>query len=181
MKGVVFTEFLGFIEESFGIEMVDHLLSDCDLPSGGVYTAVATYDVTELVEMVGELSRKTEQPVSELIRQYGRHLFRYFTQTQQATIGDVSSAEQLLASVDDRIHVEVRKLYPDAELPSIQFEALSDTQSKVVYQSQRPFADLAEGLILEAVEHFGDPISVERTDLGACDGTNAEFLLTRSA
>jgi hypothetical protein len=180
MKGVVFTEFLGFVEETFGIETVDHLLTRCSLPSGGIYTAVATYDVAELVDMLTELSRRTDRKVPDLVREYGHHLFRFFARTQQATMGNVESTEQLMASVDNRIHVDVRKLYPDAELPSIQFEKLSETQSRVIYESQRPFADLAEGLILEAVVHFGDPISVVRRDLGDCDGTNAEFILTRS-
>lgn len=181
MKGVVFTEFLDFVESSYGIEMVDHLLSNGDLPSGGSYTAVGTYDASELVALVVGMSEKTGQPVPELIKKYGNHLFRFFVRTQKATLGKVQSTEQLLASVDNRIHVEVRKLYPDAELPTIGFEELSEYESKVIYQSQRPFADLAEGLIEEAIKHFGDPITMRRTDMGDCDGTHAEFNLKRSA
>lgn len=85
-----------------------------------------------------------------------------------------------MASVENQIHVDVRKLYPDAELPSIKFERVSDLQSKVHYQSVRPLADLAEGLILESVVHFRDPITVVRNDLPPGDGCIAEFVLTRN-
>lgn len=181
MKGVIFTEFIDFIETNHGLEMVDLVFSNCDLESGGAYTSVATYDVNELVQMIGELSRQTKVPPSEIIIEYGRHLFRYFARTRTSMMSHLSSCEDLLASVENQIHVDVRKLYPDAELPSIRFEKLSDLQFKVHYQSARPLADLAEGLILESIKHFGDPISVLRNNLPPSDGTVAEFILTRQA
>ena len=44
----------------------------------------------------------------------------------------------------------------------------------MLYRSQHPFADLAEGLIRGCVEHFGEPIKVRREDLDpGPDGENA--------
>ena len=44
MKGMVFTELLDMVEDKFGIDMVDSIIEDADLPvSKGVYTAVGTY------------------------------------------------------------------------------------------------------------------------------------------
>jgi hypothetical protein len=51
----------------------------------------------------------------------------------------------------------------------------------VIYESSRPLADLADGLIHEAVAHFGDPLEIVRTDLGAKNGTHAIFDLKRKA
>jgi hypothetical protein len=180
MKGMIFTEFLEFVEQNHGLEMVDSLITSCDLPSHGVYTSVSTYDVGELVSLIVELSRRTEIPVSKLIFEYGRYLFQFFVRTKGAFLVHFSSAEQLLASVENQIHVEVRKLYPDAELPSIRYEKISERHSRVIYESSRPLADLAEGLIVGAVAHFGDPVEITRTDIGAKDGTNAEFDLKKT-
>ena len=47
------------------------------------------------------------------------------------------------------------------------------------YSSKRPFADLAEGLINACIEHFGEPVDVQRENLSA-DGTAALFTLTRN-
>jgi hypothetical protein len=96
-----------------------------------------------------------------------------------ATLGDVTTTEQLLASVEGRIHVDVRKLYPDAELPTIAFEQINESTSQLIYASTRPFADLAEGLLASAIKHFKDPISIARHDLPPGDGTSAKFVLTR--
>lgn len=180
MKGVIFTEFLGFIESKFGLPMVDHLVSATNPESKGAYTAVGTYDFGELVAMVVELGKQTETKVADLIKAFGGHLFNHFVESHSDTLGDVQSTEQLLSEVENRIHVEVRKLFPDAELPTIAFETLSQGKSLVTYRSARPFADLADGLIAAAIEHFGDPIELSREDLPPQDGTHAKFLLTRT-
>ena len=56
MKGIVFKEFIDMVEATFGEEMLDTVIENSDLPSGGVYTSVGTYPHTELVAMVVTLS-----------------------------------------------------------------------------------------------------------------------------
>ena len=48
MKGIVFTEFLDLVEERFGLEMVDAIISQSKLESKGVYTSIGTYSFSEL-------------------------------------------------------------------------------------------------------------------------------------
>lgn len=147
---------------------------------GGAYTAVDTYDVGELLALVGQLSQQTQTPASEIVIEYGRYLFRFFARTRKSMFHGMTTCEDLLSSIENQIHVDVRKLYPDAELPSIRFHRVSDRESRVRYDSAHPLADLAEGLIRESVIHFGDPIEVTRQDLGSCDGSSAEFILVRA-
>jgi len=69
---------------------------------------------------------------------------------------------ELLASVETKIHVDVKKLYPDAELPT--FEILEHSHDRFVmnYKSARGLGDLCEGLIEECLLHFGKPASISR-------------------
>ena len=179
MKGVVFTEFLTFIESQFDLAMVDHLITATQPASGGAYTAVGTYEASELVAMVVELSQRSGETVPNLVKAFGEHLFNHFATSHADTMGDVHSAEELLSSVESRIHVEVRKLFPDAELPTIGFQKMDERTSEVLYQSSRPFADLCEGLIAAAIKHFQDPITLTREDLPPHDGTHAKFVMAR--
>jgi hypothetical protein len=48
------------MEETFGEEMYDNLVDACDLPSGGVYSTVGTYDHMEIVSLVVECPNKQE-------------------------------------------------------------------------------------------------------------------------
>lgn len=181
MKGVVFTEFLEFVEDRMSPEMADRIVERADPDSGGAYTGVGTYDYTEMLGLVGALSEETGQPAGDLVRTFGEHLFGRFSEGHPEFFEGAGGAFDLLQNVEDYIHVEVRKLYPDAELPTLACELPQEGQMRMTYRSSRPFADLAEGLIHGCVRHFGEPIAVEREDLaeGGEAGTAARFTLTR--
>ena len=82
--------------------------------------------------------------------------------------------------VETYIHDEVRKLYPDAELPRFDCQH-EQGEFVMIYRSSRPFADLAHGLVIAAVKHFGDDLAIHREDLGAGNGTAARFTLSPHA
>ena len=48
----------------------------------------------------------------------------------------------------------------------------------MIYISTRPFADLAEGLIIGCIEHFGEKIDIQRENLSE-DGTSARFTVAK--
>ena len=163
MKGVVFTEFLEMVEKDFSPEMVDDILDCVQLESGGVYTAVGTYDHKELVAIVVELSQRTKMEVPVLLKAFGKHLFHTFVAGYAQFFEGVPDAFTLLERVDSHIHIEVRKLYPDAELPKFSTRRLSNGDFEMNYVSARHFEDLAFGLLDACIEHFTNPISIEMT------------------
>jgi len=180
MKGIVFREFLEMVEETFGMDVADQIIEESDLPSGGAYTSVATYDHQEILTLVGKLHEQTQVPVPDLVRAFGRHLFQRFVALYPGFFAGVPSAFAFLQRIDGIIHVEVRKLYPDAELPAFDCEPLGSDGLAMTYRSQRPFAELAEGLIQGCVEYFKEPITIERENLEGPPGeTRARFLLTK--
>ena len=180
MKGIVFTELLELVEEKFGYEVVDRMISSANLENDGAFTAIGTYDHNDLLRMVVALSDESGLPVPALVNAFGRHLFKTFSKNYNDKIAGFESSFQLLEKVEGFIHVEVRKLYPDAELPKFVYARPAEDQLEIVYRSTRPFADLCEGLIQQCVEHFGESIDIEREDLSD-DGTAARFLLTQVA
>ena len=108
-------------------------------------------------------------------------MFRKFAEGFPAFFQRADNAFDFLRSIEDVIHVEVRKLYPDAELPSFDYESVHDDELLMVYRSNRHFADLAAGLIQGCIEHFHEQIRVERNDLDAGEGSHVEFTLTKAA
>lgn len=162
MKGVVFTEFMDMVEAKFGLEIADRIIGEAALPSNGAYTAIGTYDHRELIALVGALSAVTGNSAAVLVRSFGEHLFDRFKQIYPVFFEKPHSAFDFLETVDKVIHVEVRKLYPDAELPSFQCERRGDDRFILTYRSTHPFGDLAEGLIRACCRHFGKAIAIER-------------------
>jgi hypothetical protein len=181
MKGVVFTEFLDMVEDLFSADMVDDIIDDAQLPSGGAYTAVGTYPHEEIVALVVALSKRSGIATPDLLRTYGEHLFGRFVKGYPNFFTNVTDAFDFLAGIEDIIHAEVRKLYPDAELPRFDVEHRQDGRELVlIYDSRRHFEDLAEGLMRGCVSHFGGGISIKREILGDGDNRKERFILTRT-
>lgn len=165
MKGVVFTEFFEFVEGRFSPEIADRLIEGAALPSGGIYTSVGTYDHVEMATLVSNLSAMSAIGVSDLLKEFGRHLFRQFAVKFPFFFGGVASSFAFLPKVDSFVHVEVRKLYPDAELPVFSCVFPTPDRLQMTYESERNLPDLAEGLILGCLEHFGERMEVVRIGL----------------
>lgn len=167
MKGMVFTEFLDMVENTFSADMVDDILDDANPASGGAYTSVGTYDHQELVNMVIALSKRTGIPVPDLVRAFGTHVFGVFARNYPSFFTGVPDAITFLSGIEDIIHAEVLKLYPDAQLPRFICQRENDHTLIMDYHSSRHFADLAEGLIIGCGNHFGEALKVGRQELSA--------------
>jgi len=175
MKGIVFTEFLELVCRKYGPEMMDFIIESARLPSGAAYTATGTYDHREMVSLVKTLSVATRVPVAELFKAYGEHLFdRFAVRYPQFFAGITSSFEFL-----DRVEQQVRKLHPEAELPSIEVHWLSDTRIHLAYSSTRPLARFAEGLMRGAVAYFEEQVGIREIDATE-DDTFILFELVKS-
>lgn len=178
MKGIVFTEFFDMIEQEFGYEMVDTLLNESELPSGGTYTAVGTYSHNEMVNLLVTLNQKTEVPIPQLLQAFGRYLFQRFTKTYSHLINKAPDAFSFLGSIHNYIHVEVRKLYPDAELPHFDIEQPDENTLIMHYSSSRSMGDLAYGLIEGAMQHYGEKATVTQ-ELLSEDGSRIKFVIVK--
>ena len=168
MKGVVFTEYLSFVEQVAGADVVDDMIDASDLASGGSYTSVGKYDYNELVSMVVALSKITGASVPDLVQAFGHHLFGRFALLYPQFFEGTTGAFEFLHGVEDRIHVEVLKLYPDAELPTIKVEQVNDQELNVEYASCRPFGDLCMGLIRGCGSFYGE--TLDMTHQSTSDG-----------
>ncbi|MDX2029022.1 MAG: heme NO-binding domain-containing protein [Blastocatellia bacterium] len=178
MKGMVFTEFLDMVEEKFGMDVADQMITSCDLPSGGAYTAVGTYDHQEIVQLVIKLSQLSGVALPDLLRAFGQHLFGRFVVRFPEMFEGIDDAFTFLQRIESHIHTEVRKLYPDADLPHFDCTLTSPGELVMVYRSNRGMADLAEGLINGCAAHYNEPLRIHREDISEGAGTGVQFTIT---
>lgn len=176
MKGIVFTKFLEMIEQEEGYEMVDKILLEVNPPSGGVYTAIGTYPHSEIVNMVVAYSKRKGIEPGAALRLFGRYLFNVFHSSYSAFFQPQHTAFDFLESIDSYIHIEVAKLYPDAQLPRFDTERPEPGTLVMIYKSDRKMSDLAYGLIERTLEHFNEQkaISMEYID---DNGSHVKFII----
>lgn len=177
MKGVVFTEFLAFVELRFGADMADDIIDSSHLDSGGAYTAVGTYSHDEMVALCSALAEKTGLPTPGLVRDFGQYLSDSFASSHPDFFNRAGNLFDFLESIEAHIHVEVRKLYPDAELPTFAVEERTISRLVMVYRSPRRMADLSEGLIIGSAGKFGVKVRVHAAPSEGSDGTATRFVI----
>lgn len=178
MKGMIFTKFLEMVEDKWDLEMLDDIITKANDPIDGAYNAVDTYDHKYLVNLVVELHKKTDIPIPDLLQVYGEHLFGELASGYPELIKGMNSTFDMMENIENVIHTEVRKLYPDANPPRFDSNMVSDAEMKLVYHSHRSMADVAVGLIKGCAGHFNENIEVEITEV-ADNGQRVEFKITK--
>ncbi|WP_137168318.1 heme NO-binding domain-containing protein [Salinimonas lutimaris] len=178
MLGIVFTSLIDMLEEKVSPEFADEVIVAAELQNDGAFTSVGYYPFSEMQKLVGVLVEKTGKPAEELLHDFGYYLFGQLAQAHGQVMAGRKNLLDALEVLDDDIHVQVLKLYPDADLPK--FEVLSRTENamRLRYISKRDLYPLAEGLMDAAADHFGDSLARERFSTG--DPHTYEYSLTVS-
>ncbi|MCH2235664.1 MAG: heme NO-binding domain-containing protein [Crocinitomicaceae bacterium] len=177
MKGIVFTEFLDLVEEKFGLETVQQIINEVETKSDGVYTAVGTYDHGEMFAMVSKLSEISGIGIPNLLEFYGEHFFDILASSYPQFM-QKKDLFSFLETIDNYIHPEVLKLYPDAELPKFKAKSVDSTQLELIYQSKRKMIDFAVGLIKGAATYFEEKVDVQKSKINL-DGEEVELKITK--
>jgi hypothetical protein len=176
MKGIVFTEFLDLVEEKFGLKMVDKIISQSELASEGVYTSIGTYSFSEMLQLVTNLSGNTGISTDDLLLVYAEHFFSVIKTSYPGLLETYKDPIEMLASIENHIHVEVQKIYPDAELPTFVVEEKTDNSIIMLYKSSRAMHHFGLGLMNKTFEHFNAKASIVLEKIKE-DGTEVRFIV----
>ena len=180
MKGLVFTELLDMAEAAAGEDVVDDVLDTCPLASGGAYTSVGNYQCSELLTLVGEFSRRTGLSVEDLQKQFGHWMLKRFVEGYSSFFDARTNAFDMLESIETEVHVEVRKLYPDTELPTFDTRRDGEDTLHFTYRSPRRLIAFCHGLIEGCLAHYGETASISCTDHSTDLEAVAEFRIVRT-
>ena len=179
MKGIVFTEFLELVEDKFGIEMVDKIITSSNLESGGVYTSIGTYSFSEMLQLLQHLSTNTSIAIDDLLLVYAEHFFGVIEKSYPGLLATYIDPIEMLSSIENHIHVEVLKIYPDAELPTFLVEEKSEISLIMVYKSSRAMHHFGLGLMNKTFEHFNTTATIQLEKIKE-DGTEVRFTVIKN-
>ena len=164
MQGAVFTAFSDMVIEKLGMGQWNKILEEVSPESEGIYTSVAQYADDELIAMVVALSEDTGIPVPELVKSFGEYLFSILYENSPTDISHVDNLKDFLLLIDGVIHKEVKRLYPDAYLPTFDYSEGEEGQLIMYYESKRKLCHLSEGLIEGAAAQFGQKIRIDHPE-----------------
>ena len=173
MKGVIFNVVQEVIEELYDTDSWDDLLDAAVLD--GAYTALGDYADEELVAIVGAASAATGLGVDDVLRLVGHHALPKLASRLPESMTRADDPFAFIRRVNDIIHPEVLKIYPQAAPPAFEFDDHPDGLL-VRYLSARNLPALAEGLLSGVSMLFDVEVTVVRVP--SEDETGAQFLVT---
>ena len=173
MKGIILSEFVEYLEQQLGELAAQQIIEQSGVESQGAYSRVGMYDYQELIQLLTQTATHTNTESSVLLEGFSEHLFKMFKRDYGVFFEGVATAGEMLAQIDDHIHVEVKKLYPDAELPK--FECEQDGNMMTLhYSSPRPLAVVAQALVGACLKFFAKNEKLVETKI-ADDQKSASF------
>jgi len=160
MRGVIFTELIEFVEEALGFEVAEKMIEKAHLGNEGVFSQGGNYPFKDMQKMLMALSEITGKKPNELLYLFGEHLFSILVRIYGHNIKNIGNSLDFIDSVENFVHVEVKKLYPDAELPSFASIEKNNSLLIMIYKSEKRLEAFAHGLIVACGKYFDDKLDV---------------------
>ncbi len=161
MKGVIFNALFEMVEQQMDDALLERVIEGAKLPHMGGYTAAGNYPDSEMQALLQQLHQETGIAIPELLERFGVFLFDFLKNGYAHFFKNVTNAFTLLSLVHQYIHVEVKKLYPDALLPEFVVEEHTHQKLVLLYESPRAMGDLARGLIKATLNHYQEKYLLE--------------------
>ena len=133
-----------------------------------------------MLQLVTGLSSNTGISVDDLMLVFAEHLFKALIKAHPSIVEHYRDPMMLLSSIEHHIHVEVQKIYPDAQLPSFEVEQHNPDELIMVYRSNKALYMLGYGLMLETFKSFKADGHISYEKLNA-EGTEVRFVIQRNA
>lgn len=174
MKGIIFNITEDFISEKFGDDKYDEIMKSCSLITKEPFVGPGTYPDEDMMQIVVKSTQVLKMEVAEFVKQLGRYTFFKLAELFPDYVTPYNHPKDFLKTVEDIIHVEVRKLYKDTQLPTFQYQEPSPNELIITYYSKRKLYALMEGLIEGVGEYFKHPIKqthfvYQKDDKELCD------------
>jgi hypothetical protein len=163
MKGTVFVALNDYVERQYGIAEWNGLLAEVAPASNGIYTSLLNYDDKEFCDLLRALCVRVSVSSEYFLRDFGIFLFDVLNRKYPIFTDIQAGLMDFLAAVEGVVHVEVKKLFPEAYLPSLKVIRRTSNQMVLEYQSRRNMCFLAEGLIQGAAQFYGETVSITQS------------------
>jgi hypothetical protein len=128
-----------------------------------------------MLDLVGAHVGITGEPVAQVLDGFGQHCFGSWVTGVRHFFDPDRNLFDILSEINNFHEFEVRKLYPDAELPTFVVEARNDRVLVLGYHSTKRLTDLAIGVIKGAANHLRQTISISAETAADASGDYARL------
>ncbi len=179
MKGIIFNLFEDFIISKFGEEFYENILATSNTGSLNPFDIVGpgSYPDEAFHTLIGKAAEKANTDTMEILRDMGRHSLPMLAKRYPQFFRDYNHPREFLKTASMIHHVEVRKLYRNAEVPNFFVEDHGDDHMSLIYHSKRNLCHLAEGLLAGLGDYYRIPMDIMQSECIQTGGKACKFIL----
>jgi len=180
MKGEIFNILEDFVVENWGEEVFEEIYDNIhnNLITKEPFVGPGTYPDSDFMSMVNATVEKLGVPLDQAMHAFGKYCFPRLGAKMPGYVEGFDHPKDFLKTVGDVIHVEVKKVFKDANPPDFKYRDPAPDKLVMIYQSKRKFYDFLEGLLAGTADHFNTEISVKREIVATEPDEICEFELT---
>lgn len=162
MKGMVFNLLEDFIVAGHGQDTFEKIYKNTNLITKDPFIGPQVYPDEDFLALVSTACTELSLPVEAAVREFGKFCFPKLIEVDESFTKTTSSTLDFLKTVHGIIHVEVKKLHPDAELPAFSYSDLNNNTLVMEYRSTKKLCFFAEGLIDSCASYFGESVKISQ-------------------
>ncbi len=163
MKGIIFVLLEDFLVERLGAKDYEAMIAACGLKTRDPFQVHQTYPDDDLFKILLNAADRLSLGLSDVLRHFGEFCFPCLVRRYPVFVQPYDHPKPFIQSVQRIIHVEVRKLYPDAETPIFRYQDPAPDRLIIEYESKRRLCHFMEGIIKGVETHFRCPIRVRQS------------------
>lgn len=180
MKGIIFILLEDKITDDHGQDAWDEILEDAD--ADGAYTTLGNYPYQEFLALLDAAEPYTGETGRDAQRWFGRHALHHFTEEHAHLFDPHDSTVSFARTLNDVIHPEVRKLYPEAPVPTFDIDEDPGQGDLLLgYQSPRGLCSFAEGLLDGTADRYNETVHIEQPTCVHEGADHCEILIREQA
>jgi hypothetical protein len=180
MKAFIVTSMVDMLDRQHGSGQVDAILADAGLTGLRGVDPHSDVPVQSIVRLSMVAAEALNTEVDDLVEQFGWYIFGVLVIEFPDQVSQ-PDFHAFLRAVNTQIHPEMRRRFPNAEVPTVTVEEADGDSFLVRYASKRPFTRLACGIISAASTHFGliSTVTVKESRFDEATGQHESLMWVR--
>lgn len=170
MKGIIFNILEDYVSEKLGDNAFDDFIEKLDYD--GVYVGPETYSNEEFLTLVATASEEAKLELPAVVKDFGVFTFWQLYKKFPIFMEPHSNAKDFLKTIHDVIHVEVKKIFKDPELPDLFYNDIDKNLLHIDYHSPKQLCIFMEGLLEGVKELYEENFDYNQLK---CTHTGSEF------
>jgi len=177
LKGIIFNLLEDFIVEGWGAAKFERIFEQCPVQAQVPYVGPGTYPDAHLLAIVDRATAELGIETSVALRGFGRFAFPRLAERFSVFVREFQHPKPFLKTVHGIIHLEVQKVYANAEPPLITFQDPAPDRLVMHYTSRRKLCALFAGLVEGTGDYFKVPLTLAQTECSLEGAESCEFSL----